>query len=302
MMYKSLLLFIAGVIFVINSNQAISAAETSTVAVYPATYNQDQANGVAWFKFEAEPGDLKQLEVTIWNKSAQRKAFKIYSADAVNSTEGVFSVSLKASKNGPSSWITLEQQQILLEPKQKRNLSLTVEIPEQAPPGDHTAALLVEEINQDKQKEGISISSRVGVRVYMTVNGEKISLIKFGQLAFDNIFKPKQILLPVHNMGNVNQNVSISGAVIGHTGVYKLSREIDYISFAGKKTKYQIPVDTWMPIGAYLTVSYQSSQDTSVNNQNFYTVGAGLGVVVLIGGAILYLSIRASRKKKRNAR
>lgn len=71
-------------------------------------------------------------------------------------------------QNELSSWISVEPDEVTLEPGQRFTSNLTIDVPADAPPGEQFAVVFAERLPEENA-EGFAFAQRVGVRVYLSV-------------------------------------------------------------------------------------------------------------------------------------
>jgi len=123
-----------------------------------------------------------------------------------------------------------EEAQLKIEPETIRLLKFIFSVPEDAEVGEHTGGILVQKVEPEKDgtTQGITLTTRVGVRIYQTVPGEIVKDLNitdfkikkmFKELDFSKYFskdaKPEEYLLTTKlaNKGNVSisftENIAI---------------------------------------------------------------------------------------------
>lgn len=149
-----------------------SAADTPspTWSVEPS----DAAGGDerAAFAYAIDPGTQIIDYVAISNFGTETTTFDLYATDATNDFEtGAFSL-LPAADSAVDlgSWITVDQNEIEIAPGARAVVPITVLIPSDATPGDHTAGVIASVTA--RSDEGVAIEQRVAARVYLRVSGD----------------------------------------------------------------------------------------------------------------------------------
>ena len=123
-----------------------------------------------------------------------------------------------------------EEAQLEVEPKTIRLLRSIFSVPENAEVGEHTGGILIQKVEPEKEgtTQGITLTTRVGVRIYETVPGEIVKDLSitdfkikkmYKELDFNQLFskdaKPEEYLLTtsLQNKGNVSisfkENIAI---------------------------------------------------------------------------------------------
>lgn len=263
----------------------VFSAETGNVGIYPTNFDPNNPATRAWFHLKLNPKDNYSSEVTIYNKANSVKKYEIYGVDATTTSDGVFTLFPKGVKNDLGGWITIPVSVIELQPNEKKNISFILNVPESASPGDHVAGIVVEE-KQDTKQEGVSIVSRVGVRVYATVSGNTFENLMVGQPIFSDLINAKTIQLKLQNNGNINQKIKTNYQVVGVNGIKHFTVDTNKVVLAGKTVTTDDEINSLLPLYVSATVyygdSFSKSQTATMVTSNAY-----------IGGVVIFLFLLA---------
>ncbi len=134
------------------------------------------------FLYELEPGDEIQDAITIVNSSDTQKTILIYPADGMSNNDGSFALKQKAeTMTEVGSWIILEKTEITLPAKEKETIPFLVKVPEEGVDvGEHAGGILIQAKEEGKENQGgVTLSMRVGIRMYIKIPGEIIKKIKY---------------------------------------------------------------------------------------------------------------------------
>ena len=289
--------FVVFVFLLLGNSKTAYSAETSVVGIYPAEFRDDEPTSRAWFQLDLKPGETYRSSVVVWNKGQKKTSFALYSVDATTSTDGAFGVSKKGTVDDLGGWIDLDSSSITLLPGEKREIGFSVGVPENAVPGSHAAGLMVESDEDTSNNNGIHFVSRVGVRVYVVVEGEIIEKIELGKPVFDNIFHSREIVFPIINSGNIEQYFNIEGNVVGFNKVGKLAFSQEKVVLAGKNSSLDLPVDIVLPIFANLNISYGVDVNNLSHDSTKYVYGFGLVPFALMLSLFLIFLTRMIRNR-----
>jgi hypothetical protein len=166
-------------------------------AVQPSS--PDGPGGRDWFFFTLSPGQVFGDMVGISNLSDRPIRFGIFVRDAFNASgSGAFSAQQEDEQpRGAGTWIELAASEYTVEPGMRVDLPFRIEIPDDAPPGDHAAAILAVDMDdpgfaQDLEQSGVSVRTRVGARVYVRVAGPLVPALRIDRIhvAYDNPIVP----------------------------------------------------------------------------------------------------------------
>jgi hypothetical protein len=218
---------------VAHSTAAPSAGET-TWTIEPASVGAP--DGRVSLRHEIEPGGSAVDEVTVTNFSATPATFAVYASDGVLSAEGGFDLLPPGEEPvDGGSWITITPVDgavpregggliVTLEPQATVAMPLTIEIPDDATPGDHPAGIVAELVPEDAGS--VELASRVGVRVHLRVAGDIVSAL--GPEAISATWMPSwnpfapgtvEVTYAIANEGNVRLGAETDVAVAGAFGV-----------------------------------------------------------------------------------
>ncbi|HEY0119162.1 MAG TPA: hypothetical protein VGC04_10305 [Cellulomonas sp.] len=130
----------------------------------------------------APPGGVIYDHVAVINLSNAPLDVDLYTADVTNGSDGALDVAARTDKKQlAGSWVAFGQDKVTLAAQSSKTgpglqvVPVTITIPKDAEPGDHLAALLSSVTAQgkpDANAPGINLEHRVGVRVYVTVQGD----------------------------------------------------------------------------------------------------------------------------------
>lgn len=159
----------------------------------------------ARLEIEADPGEKVSSQLTLINNEETAKTF-YSSAENFEAQGETGNPQFVSSDEDLATWIELPSQ-ITLEPKEKRKISFSVDVPTDAGVGGHFAAIFWG-INPPAVEGGqVAIGAKVGVLVFLKVRGgiiEKGEVIEFGSLAEKKIYDslPVDFSYRFENSGN----------------------------------------------------------------------------------------------------
>lgn len=203
-----------------------------TFGVLPATGDKPDARPA--FGYGATPGGQLQDKVAVKNYSATPLQLRVYATDTTTSTKGQFELLPSATKPRViGAWIKLDMRTsvITLPPNSYTVIPFRLTIPKDAPPGDHTGAILasLDTIGNDKTGLKVKLEQRVGSRVAVRVTGPlhpRLSVTEFHASYKSNSVQPSArghvaVSYIVKNTGNVRlgakETLRISGLIGGGT-------------------------------------------------------------------------------------
>jgi len=209
-------LFLSAIIATLFFASTSSAYKSQTFLVSPANTDEN------WFVYELAPGDSIKDAIKITNNKETSQTFYVYPADIAKSTGGGFAIKQrKEEMTDIGSWIEIEKNEVTLPPKSSRTIKFTLTVPNdnKLDAGEHAGGIAVEEKVDENlpKKDGITIHTRIGVRVYITLPGEIIKNIEYKSFTkkiagfrFFIIPQNYQFSVALNNIGNTSNAVEMT--------------------------------------------------------------------------------------------
>lgn len=180
------------------------------------------------FTYDLAPGATIRDAATIWNYSDLQRTFKVYAQDAFTTAAG--GVDLRTADQAPTdvgSWVAFDTPSITVPPRSGVTVPLTITVPADATPGDHSGGIVASLLTGAPETEGrdqvVMIDHRVGLRLYLRVTGAlnpgvaiedlQTDYDRSGPLASGDVV----VTYTVRNTGNVRLR---AGQVITVTGPF----------------------------------------------------------------------------------
>ncbi|MCX6760358.1 MAG: DUF916 domain-containing protein [Candidatus Nealsonbacteria bacterium] len=182
-------LFILAIIIIVFCIPCSSMAITAEgVGVSPAYPDLKIKNSDVWFVYNLDRGQSVTDYLKLVNNSSEKTMkVKIYPVDAVISSSGVFNPLDEADPRVDiGAWIKFNESEVSLAPGETRIMPFTLTIPQDASVGDHLGAVIAEkgELKPSGQA-GLSIKTRVGIRVWNTVPGKIVKDLKISNISWE---------------------------------------------------------------------------------------------------------------------
>lgn len=243
------------------------AAASARLAIYPTRPNDpNDPLTTSWFIYEVRPGQSIESEVTVENKSNQSAQAGIYAVDATSTSDGAFTLKAKGTKEDAGAWIKIGGFADMA-PKSKGSLPFKIVVPSNASPGDHVAGIAVEikESDEKLQTSGVKVIQRVGVRVYLNVQGERREnlSIKSARTVQEN--GSTFIKYSLENTGNTN--LDLEGQLLLKTILGTQSLNLGNLGqiLAGKQVEGRVKVESLNPLAfmGQLKIVYADQKTTS---------------------------------------
>lgn len=234
---------------------APSNAESVTWSARPA--DQDGRDGRSWVEVELDPGATHRDHLAIENFSASEVTFQVYASDGYFTDTGRFNMRPSTeTPAGAGAWITVDDA-VTVPAGETVILPFDVEVPENAPPGDHPAGIAVA-IHSAAAEEGsaVGVESRTGFRVMTRVTGELQPAISAAATAIYagswNPFEPGTVRVEYQlvNTGNTRLEVQPDLSLAGPFGAGEWTQELPAIEeIAPGERRTAVVEDTAWPLG-----------------------------------------------------
>ena len=236
------------------SPSASAGDNAVTWSITPAT--TDGPDGRVSARHELAAGASVSDYVTVTNLGATDASFDVYASDGVVGADGLFDLLPgDTAPTGGGSWITIgaeNQPRVSLDVPAGQSVTVpyTITVPASATPGDHPAGLVASLTTGDA---GVSLSSRVGVRVHLRVAGDLAPALAIQNVGTTwtpswNPFQPGTLTVSydVANTGNVRLGARTDAVVAGPFGLATTSgsserREI----LPAQSARESITIEAW---------------------------------------------------------
>ncbi len=170
---------------VINEKDQTSAPtkDTNTISIMPVV---EEGKNPSWLLFEEKPGKELSGRIIVKNLNTQKTLLAdLYIVD-VNADAGGFAPVGKEDVKKDAKWLSLLKNEVLLKPLEEAIIPFKGRIPLDATPGQHTMAIMAETVDpaalQATSGKKVSVSTRVGIRTYITVQGKIVTSAEVGHV------------------------------------------------------------------------------------------------------------------------
>ncbi|MEU3275728.1 WxL protein peptidoglycan domain-containing protein [Streptomyces antibioticus] len=214
------------------------AADNGSWSVYPAS---SAVSARPYFYISADPGQTIEDEVVVANKTDEPLAFRLYAADAYNTArDGGFAVRSAGERmRGVGAWARPAKDRVTVPGRATVTVPVTIEVPEDAEPGDHPGAIVAldERIDPGDGAVALGVRRAVGARVYLQVGGPTLPALAVEDVRVSH----RQPLVPglgdstatvsytLHNTGNVTLDPKVELRARGLFGRTLLTRDLTEI-------------------------------------------------------------------------
>jgi hypothetical protein len=187
--------------------QPARAAVPSGLVVVPRPSSEP---GLSYFKLDAQPGALEHAgAIELRNPTARLLRAVLAPVDSETlSTLGSAYSPPGSRPHGSTLWLQLGQRTVVLPPRTRLTVPISIVVPAGAQPGDYLSGVSVEALDQAAQavrKRGVSIASvdRYAIGVETSLPGPRKPEIRFTGAAVERQPAGLTFLLRAHNPGNV---------------------------------------------------------------------------------------------------
>ena len=288
-------------------------ADNGSWSVFPAS---SRIADRPYFYLSADPGTSLKDKVVVANKTARPLTFRLYAADAHNTArDGGFAVRTRKEKQrGVGAWAKPARDRVTVPAHGRVTVPFTLNVPEDAEPGDHPGALVAldERVDNGDGTLALGVLRAVGARIYLRVGGPTLPAIAVEdvRVTHDQPLVPglgdsdATISYTLHNTGNVTLDPKVELRARGLFGRTLLARDLAGIPaelLPGQRVRLSEP---WRGAPQFdwgdvtLTASARDTRESA--SASFlalpWLVAAVLAVVLLVGAVLL---IRARRGRAR---
>lgn len=192
--------------------EQVGAVESYGIGAMPAHPRADNPRTTSIFVYESEPGSVTEDAVKLINNTDEQRTVKVYAVDSQHSSDGAFACAQAVDeKKDVGAWLTLQTNEVTLEPNSNKEVSFSVKVPATAETGEHNGCIAIEDTKAPTQQvgNGIVLSFRSALRVAVTVPGNIEANLAFTNLII-NEQKDKLMISPIlKNTGNVSVDASV---------------------------------------------------------------------------------------------
>lgn len=191
-------------VFVFGAGSA-RALESGNLGIFPTNFKEDEPKTRSWFIYSLKPNDEASSSVTIQNKGRESVKLRIYPVDATSTKDGAFTLFSQGTRNDVGGWITFDTDQLELPADSKITVPFILKIPLSATPGDHVGGIAIEpEGNLGLSTSGVKLVQRLGVRFYVTIEGEKVEKLAIKNIKVIESGGQTYLSYSLTNSGNTN--------------------------------------------------------------------------------------------------
>jgi hypothetical protein len=161
------------------------------------------------FELKADPGDVVRERLDINNPGSRPVTFLMRTADWDMTEDGAATFHPPALQPGSCRpWIRIERHKIRLPARGKKRYRFEIHVPEDAPPGECRAALLVEAPPEEAVEAragslNLPVKGRIAVIIYLAI-GDAAPELQLKETLLDEHNGLQTPFVVVHNSGNAH--------------------------------------------------------------------------------------------------
>lgn len=162
-------------------------------------------------EMSVDPGGYREGTMKVINDSSETLSFTANIKDFIvndeNGTPNILPTGTLDNKYAASSWIGITPSQFTIAPHSKQDLNYYIQVPSDARPGGHYAAVVYKPNTAGSvQGTGATVSTQIGTLFYVGVNGnikEGANILKFITNAFQE-YGPVKLTTQIQNNGDLH--------------------------------------------------------------------------------------------------
>lgn len=273
--------------------------ETRIITIVPPTVQKS-----------LNPGEITEGTMKVINDSNETLTFKAAVRDFVvkdnQGTPDILPPNTLSNKYSAAAWIGVDPSTFTIDPHQKQNLNFYLQVPADAKPGGHYAAVVYEPTSPVLiQGTGAGVNTQIGTLFYVDVKGdikEDARVVQFKTNGFSE-FGPVNLNTEILNLGDLHikpQGVITVTDIFGRKVEAKALEEHNI--FPEKTFLYTSSLGSRWMIGRYtakLTATYGKANNLPlVATVSFVVFPWKLATVMALLAIIAILLVILAKKKK----
>ncbi len=221
------LLFAAATLAAVLIFGATAAYATAQITLTVKNPNPYQGN-FSWFVYTEDAGEKITDIATIKNFSNEPVDVSVYAVDAMSSETGSFILSFpEDEQKGIGAWTEVQSKSITIPPYEVMDVPFEISVPADAPPGQYLGGIVIENgqgqtagaISGQESGTSISVKTRIGSRVYLTIPGEIIEDFQFTEFtAQKEITGATKFYITLENKGNMSYEPELRIDIFDQSG------------------------------------------------------------------------------------
>jgi hypothetical protein len=196
-----------------------------TVRTAANSFGPDRPN----YSYTVNPGGQVDDALVVTNRGTTPLDLAVYAADGYTTRTGQFDLTAAgAPQNGVGDWVHAGQDHLTVEPGKTVQVPFTVNVPDDARPGDHLGGIVTSLTQADAA--GVDVDRRLALRIRLRVSGTLEPRLSVEHLKLDfagranPVDKGDAVLrYTIHNTGNTVLAARQRATVSGPFGRWKVS-------------------------------------------------------------------------------
>ena len=155
-----------------TSTARAQEAPQASIGVSPTRFDDKEPLSKSWFIEQLNPGDEVEREYSVFNYMDSEQKVNLFANDATQTQDGNFTYQQNYEQsNLVGKWVTIQEKDVTISSKSQKNFKFKLKIPAGTPNGEY-AGVISAQLPGVKNEEGVTIESRIGTRLYITVGKE----------------------------------------------------------------------------------------------------------------------------------
>lgn len=255
------------------------------------------------------PDKTSSQAVTIENLSSQAMPLRATLSDFITGGEEGGYIFEETKTNPLLSWITLDETEFILNPKEKKTIQMTITTPKAIPVGGYYGVLFFEPVAQGDQSKVTKINSKVGVLMLANVgvqdpNAKRAEILDFSTDVFNTDGNPA-FLLRVKNIAlnfySAKPNLTVTPLIGWNAQKTQLELE-EKIIFPGNVRRWteEAKVRELSPNIYKAQIAVSTGNGQIVNAEQYFIVFpiAQALITFIVAMAIVFLFVKRKRLGK----
>lgn len=222
-----------------------------------------------FFTLTLEPGASRQLEVEAANFGDTEVRARTYAANVYSIVNGGFGADLFGEEpTGTTTWLDYPTQEMTLGPRDAQVINFDVTVPDDTPPGEYVAALVIENVDPVRGSGSVAIDqvNRSAIAVAIDVPGPRRPALAIGVVGHEVAGERSVVTFDVSNPGNVHLKPTGRFRLVDADGSELSSAELTMDSvYAGTSTILEAPLAGRLPAGEYCAELALSDPETDAS-------------------------------------
>ncbi|CAN5645516.1 hypothetical protein BH09CHL1_BH09CHL1_01150 [soil metagenome] len=225
--------------------------------IFSVVPNDEWPNG--YVELELDPTESSSFSARINTEGTDHASLLAFVGNAVNPVNGGFAVTdITEERIGIASWFTLDKEAFELDPGEAESFTVSVTVPENTPPGQYIAGLIVQTakpLGSDDPQEGFGLLPiiRSAMAIQITVPGPVTAGFELGTPTLTIQNDTPVVSAPITNTGNVLVKPAGTLSVSSPDGTVLVSSPVEMGSvYMGNSTSVQVSLPNQFVAGDYL--------------------------------------------------